>query len=167
MDINSILCIGLLAALLVAAISTAMTRSLLMSATSLAVMSICLAAILYMAGLVIAAVMELLVCTGLVTAVFASTIALLQASPDDAQAADNRKRLTRYVPLLGILTIVAGGVLLLATERELSFFSVNPSTIQIQNMLWDERALDIIGLALLILGGVLGVAALIRQREEK
>jgi TRAP-type mannitol/chloroaromatic compound transport system permease small subunit len=36
-----------------------------------------------------------------------------------------------------------------------------------QTVLWQTRTLDIIGLTLLILAGVLGVAALLGRREEK
>ena len=164
---NTMICIVLLVAMIVSALGTVVIRSLLMAAVSLAVTSICLSVILFLGGLYFAAVMELLVCTGLVTAIFASTIALLKSAPEDEGVFKPTQQLLRYLPLLMMLVLFSGGILLLANGQGLSYLVEMHSPLATSDVLWEERALDIIGLALLILGGVLGVAALVRQREEK
>ncbi|MFA5085344.1 MAG: hypothetical protein WC482_03165, partial [Candidatus Omnitrophota bacterium] len=68
----------LLTAMVVAASWTVMTRSLLKSTIGLALTSAIITIIMFRLGSPLAAVFELSVCTGLITAVFVSTISLVK-----------------------------------------------------------------------------------------
>jgi NADH:ubiquinone oxidoreductase subunit 6 (subunit J) len=181
MDFNIVLMIILLVALVLAALATVLTRTLPMATVMLALTSVLLTVFLFISGMHLAAVIELSVSAGLVTAIFASAIAMLKptetadgadgdATGDDATADSGKKkssRLMRYLPLPVILLVLAAAVLYFVGGVDLNMAKdVSPDSSP-QMVLWGERALDVIGLILLILAGVLGIAALIRRREEK
>jgi len=164
----------LLMAVAIAALATVLVPTLLPSAVLLGLTSVCVAAVLFICGYQLAAVMELLVCTGLVTAILASAISLLNPEPDAAQteAADAsqaaRRRLLRYIPLPLIVIALTVAVLMFyggGQAFEPSLLSQASNTTA--QTLWNERSYDVIGMTMLILAGVLGVTALIKQREEK
>ena len=216
LSFNTVILIVMLLAMVLAAMGTVLLRSLLMSAVSLALTSVFLAAVLFLAGMQIAAVMELLVCTGLVTAIFASAIALLQPDQElgdkdpgdkggsaeggvagskqpvakpgiqlfgvpadiaraetrsgDASPDSQRGRLAQALGLLGVMMLLTAAVIFLVPGLDIDILGSSAGSAGsagTQSVLWEERASDIVGLTLLILGGVLGVAAMLRQREEK
>ena len=176
MDFNIVLLILLLAAMVLTALAAVLTRTLLMATVMLALTSVLLAIFLFVSDMRLAAVIELSVSAGLVTAIFASAIAMLKptgdASEDSdvADAGDGKKRsgrLMRYLPLPIILLVLAAAILYLVGGTDVSLVKDLSPDGSTQMVLWGDRTLDIIGLILLILAGVLGVAALIRRREEK
>jgi NADH-quinone oxidoreductase subunit J len=147
---------------------------------------------LYMLGLPTAAVIELAVCAGLVTAIFASAISLTKPDPKEGQAkekelaraaAEQRQRLRRYLPLPALLLALALGIWLLAPVPKAGSLADIGSLLPTLRgeapdaalptllapgtpmTLWVHRAADVIGLSVLILVGVLGVAAMIHERE--
>jgi len=166
-----------------AALATVMVRTLLPSALLLGLTSIFIAIVLFICGYQLAAVMELLVCTGLVTAILASAISMLNpataeesgdASLTDAEAQAEahdqaaKQRSLRYL-LLPVLVIALGALIIWLYPRGEALVPglVTSSFSTTAETLWTERSSDIVGLSLLILAGVLGVTILIKQRGEK
>ena len=168
MVINSVIWIILLVAIVLAALITVLIRTLPQSTVMLAVTSVLLALFLYLWGMELAAVIELSVSAGLVTAILASTISLLKPTGDESETGiDKRGRFKRYVPLPIIMLLLAAALCFAPSMDVTNMVEHTFTDATTQNVLWGERALDIIGLVLLILAGVLGVVALIRRREEK
>ena len=154
-----------LVSLVLSAVGTAVMRNLLASAVALALTSAVLTIVLFILGMQLAAVIELSVCAGLVTAVFASAISLTLPREDEAP---NKKERLRYLPLPFILLVLAAGIVLLWPGMDLPKIMGGDLTgVTAQQVLWDQRALDILGLALIILAGVLGVAVLFKERKEE
>ncbi|MCL2631957.1 MAG: hypothetical protein FWD45_02550 [Coriobacteriia bacterium] len=167
----------LLALLLVAVLATVVVRNLLGSAILLAVTSTVVALILFVLEMKLAAVMELAVCAGLVTAIYASAISLSKPEQDEKRnvKAENRAWILRHLALPLILIALAVLVVFLVPQVPIDFGTAadaaggaaGAASPTVQTVLWDLRMVDILSLALLILAGVLGVAALIGKREEK
>ena len=159
---NTVVWIIVLASLVVSAVATVMIRNLLGAAVTLALTSAILTVALFVMGAQLAAVMELSVCAGLVTAVFASAISLTRPQEDEAP---DKKWGPRFLPLPFLLLVLTAGILLLWPGMDVKILGGNFADASAQQVLWDQRALDILGLALIILAGVLGVAVLFRERE--
>ena len=169
MGFDFIVLIILIILLLAAALATVLLRDLLASAILLALTSTVVALILFVLGMRLAAVMELAVCAGLVTAVFASAISLLKPERADRKnrAAENRAWILRHLPLPVILLVLGALVLIFVPQIGIDLIGETSTDPTVQMVLWDARLMDILGLVLLILAGVLGVAVLIGHREEK
>ncbi|MCL2832436.1 MAG: hypothetical protein FWD78_04625 [Treponema sp.] len=155
-----------LGTLVVSALCTIMIRNQLAASVMLAICSACLTIALFIMGMEIAAVMELSVCAGLVTAVFASTISLTKESSGEELANLKRERFKRFLPLPFIMILFIVGIALLWPGRDILIKTADFSDAASRHVLWDQDALDILGLALIILAGVLGVAVLFRAKEE-
>ena len=169
MGADFIILVVLMALLLLSSLATVLTRNLLPSAILLALASTVVAMVLFFLGLRLAAVMELAVCVGLVTAIYASAISLLKpANEEKKNLAEERKAwFFRYLPLPVVLLAITILGLVFVPHLELNRPSGEPAGPTTQALLWDAHALDILGLVFLILAGVLGVAVLIGRREEK
>lgn len=167
MSIDVLIWSSLLAALVLAAFATVIVRTLMMSTVLLAVTSVVLTITLFVSGMEFAGVMELSVSVGLVTAILASAIALLKPAADDSETtARGNSRLVRYLPLPIIMLLLIAIILYFVGGMDIEMIK-GVSESSTQTVLWQTRTLDIIGLTLLILAGVLGVAALLGRREEK
>jgi len=164
---NTIAWIIVLATLVVSALGTVMLRNLLMSAIMLAVTSAVLTVVLFVMGVQIAAIMELSVCAGLVTAIFASTISLTKLTSADELAAEKKERFARLLPLPFILIILAAGIMIRWPGMDLILTGASSADEASRAVMWDKDALDMLGLALIILAGVLGVAVLFKERGAK
>jgi len=189
MGLDTVIWIILLVALLSAAVATVFARSLFVATGLLALTSVFLAVALYFWGMKLAAVIELTVSAGLVTAVFASAIALLRPTAEAPHAdttgsagagsagaesssasptgPSKMSRFARYLPLPIILLALAVAIFIFAPDIDLNTATVSLLDTAPQIMLWSKRAVDIVAIIFLILAGVLGVAMLIRRREEK
>jgi len=167
MELNTIAWIIVLASLVLAALGTVLFRNLLLAAVMLAVTSAVLTVALFVMGVPLAAVMELSVCAGLVTAVFATTISLTRPPEAEEMQAIHKERLGRYLPLPFIMLILAAGIFLLWPGLDIQTAAGGLTDIASRETLWDQNALDILGLALIILAGVLGVAVLFKERAAK
>jgi NADH-quinone oxidoreductase subunit J len=97
----------LLAVMLIAAAWTVLATRLLRSVIGLAVVSLVLTAIMYRMHSPIAAVFELSVCAGLVSAIFLSVIGLTEHMNPEEEAARTRERLRRFW-ILPVIMIIAG-----------------------------------------------------------
>jgi NADH-quinone oxidoreductase subunit J len=163
-----VLAIIVLAAMLLAAIWTVMTRGLVRAALGLAATSILLTILMFMLGAGLAAVFELSVCGGLVTVIFVSTIAMTQPSSKSELLEKTRHRLRRYWYLPAII-VVAGALL--------AYFSIGASAslppalaagaeTDVRQVLWGTRQTDLIGQIIVIFAGVFGVIVLFKERKN-
>jgi len=167
MENNIVVWIIVLASLVLSAIGTVMIRNLLIAAITLAGASAVLTIVLFIMGADIAAVMELSVCAGLVTAVFATTISLTKVSQGEELSAERKERLRRYLPLPFILLVLGAGIFLLWPGMDITIAGGNLADAASRQVLWDKRALDMFGLVLIILAGVLGVAVLFKENAKE
>ena len=167
MQINTFAWIAVLGLMILSAVGAVMIRNMLGGAVMLGVTSAILTIVLFLMGAHLAAIMELSVCAGLVTAVFATTISLTKNYEGEELAALKKERLNRFLPLPFLLILLTVGVFILFPNKDLSILGENFLDASTRQVLWEHGAVDIIGLALIILAGVLGVPVLFRERKGK
>ena len=155
----------LIGLLVVSSLLSAMIRNTLKAVIALAVASAGLSVIMYIMGAPLAAVFELSVCAGLVTAIFASTVSLTESQNPDPDNA--KKRLNKYLFLPVIVVVVAGIILITKPDLDFSFFTAGVPEAGVQNAIWKDRSLDIAGQIVVILAGVFGVIILFKERLKK
>lgn len=155
----------LLLSLVVSAVCTIMIKHLIKAAISLAVASAALAVVMFLMGAALAAVLELSVCAGLITAVFVSTISMTKPSTGEEQKEESRQWLKRVIYLPFLLVAAGIGVWLLWPGLDLTFTTA-PSWQDIVAKLW-EAPLAIFGQMLIVLAGVFGVVVLFRGKAVK
>jgi NADH-quinone oxidoreductase subunit J len=158
MTINIILGI----ALVLAAVWTVMTVRLLRSVIGLAITSMILTIIMFKLNSPLAAVFELSVCAGLISAIFISCISLTQRLTDEQVATRQKERFSKFwlLPVILVLT----GVVLFQIHIPLDFhLQVAPSAGDVRNIIWNMRHLDLIGQIVILLAGAFGVVALFKD----
>jgi NADH-quinone oxidoreductase subunit J len=152
----------LLGLLVVASLLTVMIKNTLKAVIALAFASAILTVIMFLMGAPLAAVFELSVCAGLITAIFASTISL--TDNPDTEPEVSKKRMSRYIYLPIIIVVVIG--IMFITQPALDFTWVTSTGTEntVQNTIWHERNLDIAGQIAIILAGVFGIVILFKER---
>jgi NADH-quinone oxidoreductase subunit J len=150
----------LLVMLTMFACAAVFVKDLVRAALSLAVMSALLAVLLYRMNSPYAAVFELSVVAGLITVLFVTTIALT------GEHEVHETGLPIYVFTISL--ILFGLIDILVTQR---LFAASPMVGKTAyesfgTTLWGTRALDLLGQMAVMLGGVFGVLALLRDDTE-
>lgn len=164
---TNVILIILLALLVVTAVFSAMIRNLLKAAIALAAVSVVLTAIMFVLNSAIAAVLELSVCAGLITAVFVSAISLTKVSTTEEIETKRKTRMKRFIYLPIIAVLLGAGIILAWPSIQLSFANMASGNLSVQTAFWDVRQLDVIGQIIIIIAGVFGVVVLFREQEEK
>ncbi|MFH0921786.1 MAG: hypothetical protein V1913_15670 [Fibrobacterota bacterium] len=158
--------IALMLLLVLMSLWAVMAARLLYAAIGLACASIVLAIIMFRMSSPIAAVIELSVCAGLITAIFISVISLVKHSSKEEIDARAKTRIKKYV-WLPILAVILGIVL---------FFAVKPNNVvptlfltetDVREVFWNLRQADLMGQILLLLTGAFGVVVLFKTRGKK
>jgi NADH-quinone oxidoreductase subunit J len=130
--------IMLLTAMVAAASWTVMTRSLLKSTIGLAFTSAIITIIMFRLDSPLAAVFELSVCTGLITAVFVSTISLTKPLTHKEIIKLSKDRAKRFWYLPVIMIIV--GVALIYLKLPVDFkMPLKPAQSDVRGVLWNSR----------------------------
>lgn len=162
---NTILYI-LLGLLVFSSVLTALIRNTLKAVIALACSSALLTVIMFIMGAPLAAVFELSVCAGLVTAIFATTISLTNSPVPAEEEEKKKKRLSRYI-YLPIIVIIVIGIVLIA-QPALDFSLATPPAVAetVQDTIWHSRNLDLAGQIIVILAGVFGVVILFKERSK-
>ncbi|MFA5255848.1 MAG: hypothetical protein WC419_04025 [Candidatus Omnitrophota bacterium] len=156
----------LLTAMVVSASWTVMTRSLLKSTIGLALTSAIITIIMFRLGSPLAAVFELSVCTGLITAVFVSTISLVKPLTHKEIVKLSKDRLKRfwYLPVI----MIAVGAVLICLKLPVDFkIPVKLAQSDMRGVLWNSRQLDIFGQIVVLLAGVFGIVLLFKEAGKK
>ena len=158
--------IVLLSLLTVTAIWAVMATRLLYTAIGLALASVVLSIIMFRMDSPMAAVIELSVCAGLITAIFISVISLVKHSTQEEISARSRVRLKKYI-WLPLLTLVLGAALaLLVKPHALPAPSFMPES-EVRDVFWHLRQADLLGQILLVLAGAYGIVVLFKGRTKK
>ena len=167
MDSNTLVYGLLLLGLVVSTACTVMIRSLIKSAIALAVTSAVLTVIMFLLGATLAAVLELSVCAGLITAVFVSTASLTKNLTTEQQVAASRERAKKTIWLPLLLAAVGIAALLVFPNLPLVLANVPADDAAAREALWNSRQLDILGAILIVLAGVFGVVVLFKGKAVK
>ena len=162
----TIIDIILLTAMVVAALWTVMTRSLLKSTIGLAFTSAIITIIMFRLNSPLAAVFELSVCTGLITAVFVSTISLVRPLTHKQIIQLSRDRIKRFWYLPAIIIVVGIALMYLKIPAPLKLSAV-PVESDVRNVLWNSRQLDLFGQIVVLLAGVFGIVLLFKETKKK
>ncbi|MDD5427752.1 MAG: hypothetical protein PHI58_00760 [Candidatus Omnitrophica bacterium] len=152
----------------IAAIWTVMGRSLLKATIGLAVTSAAISVIIFRLESPLAAVFELSVCAGLITAVFVSAISLTKPLTHKEILYASKDRMKRYIYL---------PVILLVLGAALAFVKIWPGLViaapaaasqpEARSLLWDFRRLDILGQVIILLAGAFGIVLLFGEKKNK
>ncbi len=162
---NSIIYVVLLLSLVISAVCTIMMNNILKAAIWLSGCSAILTVIMYLMGATLAAVLELSVCAGLITAIFVSTISMTEVETTEEFALKRVSRFRRYIFLPFILVAVGIGVYMLWPNLPMSVAAATAgSDTSVKTLLWDSHQLDIFGQILVVLAGVFSVVVLFRSR---
>lgn len=156
----------LLIALTAAALWTVMTRSLLRSAIGLALTSAILSVIMFNLGSPIAAVFELSVCAGLISALFFSIITITQPLTPEKVIQEWKAKLERFW-YLPVIVLLAGLVLRFIKVKIDIKLPAPEEVIDVRNLLWTSRQLDLIGQIIILLCGVFGIVILLKELRKK
>lgn len=152
--------------MIVAAVWAVVDRSLLKSAVGLAIVSIIITIFMFRFDSPLAAVFELSVCTGLITVIFLSTIALTKPKTHQEILALSKDRLRRYgyLPVVVILCAIASlGLLKLPVGLKL-LYRINDTDVR--NVLWNLRHLDLFGQIIILLAGGFGAVILFKEIDD-
>ena len=158
MTINIILGVSLV----LAAAWTVMTARLLRSVIGLALTSMILTIIMFKLNSPLAAVFELSVCAGLISAIFISCISLTQRMTNEEFATKQKVRFSKFW-LLPVILVLAG-VALYQVHIPVDFYlKTAPTENDVRNIIWNLRHLDLIGQIAILLAGAFGVVALFKD----
>ncbi len=160
--------IVLLAALVLSAAWTVMTPTVLRSVIGLALTSVVLTALMFQLRSPLAAVFELSVCAGLISAIFISTISLTQPDTDEGTVAVQKERLRRYWYLPALLLLVGIAVLGVKLPDFSPPVELKPPAASgdVRHVLWYIRQLDLFGQIVILLAGAFGVVALFKEWKK-
>ena len=160
-----IFCLSLM---LISGVAAALFRSNLKSAVSLGLASLFLAIVMFLMGMPWAALFELSVCAGLVTAIFISTISMTSRERQSkANLADYRSRFAA----LPFVLILAGITLIVVVFT--TGFDIDPVTAEVsiaaatfKEAFWETRQVDILGQIFIILAGAFAVIILFKESDK-
>lgn len=156
----------LLITVVLAALWTVMTRSLLKASLGLAVTSAIIAMMLFRLDSPLAGVFELSVCAGLITAVFISAISLMKPLTHKETIELSKKRIKKYW-YLPLILIIAG--IVFSRTMIPTGFNIPEEAIRqdVRSVIWNSRALDMFGQIIIVLAGVFGTVILFRESKKK
>jgi NADH-quinone oxidoreductase subunit J len=156
----------LLVLLVLMALWAVMATRLLYAAFGLAGASIALALIMFRMASPLAAVIELSVCAGLITAIFISVISLVKPAAKPEIDRRSRVRWKKYI-WLPVLALALGLGLFLAVKPHGSPLpSISPEA-DVRDVFWNLRQADLFGQILLLLIGAFGIVILFKERLKK
>lgn len=155
----------LLGVLVVSSLLTAMVKNVLKAVIALAVVSATLSIVMFLMNAPWAAVFELSVCAGLITAIFVSTISLTQNREEEDE--NRKKRMTKYIFLPIIVVVVIGILFIMQPALDFTFAKNLLPEASVQDTIWHTRNLDIAGQIMVILAGVFGVVILFKEHKTK
>jgi NADH-quinone oxidoreductase subunit J len=152
----------LIVIMVVAAVYTVMTTRMLHSAIGLAITSAVLSILMFQLASPLAAVFELSVCAGLISAIFISTITLTGRLSGDNLQLRERERFQRFW-LLPLLVIVAVVVFKQVPEPVISSLPAQPAVNDVRIIIWKLRHLDLFGQIVILLAGAFGVVTFFKE----
>ena len=150
-------------ALAVAALWTVQT-TIVRAAMGLALTSVLVTVLLFRMGAPLAAVFELSVCAGLITVVFASTIAMTRPLDEGEAARCRIRRRRRFHPAFFLVALVGAALWATGYTLEVSAPAALPGP-GVRQVLWDLRRIDLVGQIAVLFVGVFGVVVFFKERR--
>lgn len=156
--------IALVAALVLSAMLTVLSSRLLRSVIGLAVTSAVLAVILFRLLSPVAAVIELSVCAGLIPAIFIAAVTMTaRLSKEEATAQWRKQFKTIWIlPVLVLLATLAMQIWSLPID----FAVGNGLKIDVREVIWSMRHLDLLGQITVLLAAAFAVVVLVKEAKE-
>jgi NADH-quinone oxidoreductase subunit J len=152
------------AAMLLCGIYAVVSQSILRSAIGLAFSSAALALLLYDLGAPWASVLELSVCSGLVTIIFISGISLSRSPKLELLKEYRDHERNRALPIA--LVVLGMGLVVLALSVGADAMPIStPRALDFKTVFWQMRQTDIWGQIAAILCGGIAVAVLFREER--
>lgn len=136
---------------------------LLRAVVALAVTSVMVTVLLFKLDSPLAAVFELSVCAGLVSAIFLGAITLTQPESAAQASSSARERIRRYWYLPPLLVLL--GVALLQISMPGSPASATTGD-DVRKVLWTSRHLDLLGQITVLVAGAFGVVVLFKEAKK-
>ncbi len=160
MEMNLILLI----CLVLASLWTVMTVRIVRAVVGLALTSAILAIIIYRLGSPLAAVFELSVCSGLISAIFFVTISFTRTLTQEQVRITGKERLIKfgYLPIIVVLV----GALLYHYIKPISITPLPVQEIDARYVLWNIRHLDLLGQIAALLAAAIGVVVLFKEHKK-
>ncbi len=160
---DPIIDIVVLALLVLAAAWSVLSTRLLRAVIGLAFASILVTTLLFRLDSPLAAVFELSVCAGLISAVFLGAITLSQLETDQNIVEQAKERIRRYwyLPLLLLLVGVA-----IIHKTLPSIPDVPVVNEDVRQVLWTSRHLDLLGQVVILVAGAFGVTILFKEARK-
>ena len=156
----------ILVLMIIGALWTVMTRSLLRSAIALAFTSVIISILMFRLNSPIAAVFELSVCAGLISVLFISAISLTSPLTKEEVLQQKRERLKRFIWLPFMIIAICIGLSLIMVK--LNFQLPLPETEKdVSIVMWNLRGLDVVGQVVILLSGIFGVVILFKESKKK
>jgi NADH-quinone oxidoreductase subunit J len=154
----------LLLALLLFALWSVLTRTLLKSAVGLALASVLLTVLMFQLQAPLAAVFELSVCAGLITVIFISTISLTRPQTQEDLKAMKKRRFKKYWALPVILAILSIDFVCYLKPLMATLPAPEAPGTDVKQVLWNLRPVDILGQLIVLLAGVFGVVVFFKDK---
>lgn len=156
----------LLLAMTISALWAVMCRSLLKATIGLAVTSAIITVLMFRLGSPLAAVFELSVCTGLLTVVFVSTISLTKplTHKETVELSKERHKRFGYLPIALIVTSIV--LTLIKIKHNIIVPPAADTIMDVRQVMWNSRQLDMFGQIIVIIIGALGVVILFEERRR-
>ena len=142
-----------------------MATRLIFSAIGLAFASAVLAVVMFRMASPLAAVIELSVCAGLITAIFISVISLVKHETRGEVEARRGAHLRKYV-VLPFLAAILGITLALVTKRQALPQPQALAETDVRNVFWHLRQADLLGQIIMLLVGAFGIVVLFKLRRK-
>ncbi len=155
----------ILVLLVLAALWTVMTRSLLRSAIGLALTSAVLTIVMFRMRAPLAGVFELSVCAGLIPVLFISVISLTQPLTYKEILVHMKVRLKRFWAL-PLIVIILGIVLAFVSVKVKANVLLPANQTDARSLLWHLRQFDLLGQIIILFSGVIGVVVLFKERKK-
>jgi len=154
----------LLGLLVLAALWTVLTPTIIRAAIGLAITSALLTVVMFLLDAPLAGAFELSVCAGLITVVFASAISLTQRQGAAVIEERRQAHARTFLPVLGVVAWVAVLMWLGSYTLKTSLPAAEPTNVRA--VLWGLRRLDLVGQILIIFVGVFGVVILFKDQSK-
>ena len=155
----------LMGSMVICAAAAVFTARLLMSVVFLAGASAALTIIMFRMDAPIAGVFELSVCAGLIPAIFISAISFTRRLTTETLEAKRRDRLRRFWPMA--LLIVLAAIALTQVNIPMNFaLPAAPAAGNVQNVLWEQRHMDLLGQIVILVAAALAVVVLVKEPKR-
>jgi NADH-quinone oxidoreductase subunit J len=136
---------------------------LLRAVIALAITSVLVTLLLFRLDSPLAAVFELSVCAGLVSAIFLGTITLTQPENEAQVSESTRERLRRYWYLPPLLLLLGVSLLQMGLPNVPELASAGDD---VRKVLWTSRHLDLLGQIAVLVAGAFGVVVLFKEAKK-